>query len=288
MISRFKPFSLNIRGRLLRYERPAVMGIINATPDSFFAPSRALDSEAIAEKAAEMIAEGVDIIDVGAYSTRPGATAVSAGEELERLRMAIVAVRSVDSVIPVSVDTFRADIARLAVTEMGADIINDISGGEFDSGMFDVAAITHAPYILTHNPGTEGNMHPACQYGDVVADVLRWLSGRLRRLALAGVNDVIVDPGFGFGKTIEDNYRLMASLPLFEALDRPLLVGISRKSMIYKQLGVDPTDAQDGTTALNTVALLNGASIIRVHDVKAAAQTVRLIQLIDSTTKADN
>ncbi|MBD5213243.1 MAG: dihydropteroate synthase [Bacteroidales bacterium] len=282
MISRFKTFSLNVRGRLLRYERPAVMGIINATPDSFFAASRTPDRDSISRRAAEMIAAGVDMIDVGAYSTRPGADPVGVEEEIDRLRMAIVAVREVDQRIPVSVDTFRADVAGLAVTEMGADIINDISGGEFDDKMFDVAAATGAPYILTHNPGTESNLHPASGYGDVVADVTRWLGSRLRTLALLGVNDVIVDPGFGFGKSIEDNYRLMAELALFEMLGRPILVGVSRKSMIYRPLGIEPADAHDGTTALNTVALLSGASILRVHDVKSAVQTVKLIQLLDS------
>ncbi len=285
MISRFKPFSLNIRGRLLRYERPAVMGIINATPDSFYAPSRAEDAGAIARKASEMIASGVDIIDVGAYSTRPGAAPVSAADERERLRMAVAAVREVSETVPLSVDTFRADIAREAVGEWGADIINDISGGEFDADMTEVAASTGAPYILMHHPGKESELHPASRYDDVVADVMKWLSTRLRRLALAGVNDVIVDPGFGFGKTVEDNYRLMASLELFGVFDRPLLVGISNKSMIYRPLGITPTDAHDGTTVLNAVALLGGASILRVHDVVSAVQTVRLIQMLDSSNK---
>lgn len=279
MINRFRSFSLNVRGRLLSFERPAVMGIINATPDSFFAPSRGGDASAIARMAEEMLAEGVDILDIGAYSTRPGAAAIDAAEELSRLRVALAAVREVAPQVPVSVDTFRSEIAREAVTSLGADIINDISGGEFDSQMFDVVVATGVPYILTHHPGSESQLHPQERYADVTADVLRWLGARLNQLTLKGVNDVIVDPGFGFGKTSEDNYRLLASLDLFATLGRPLLAGLSNKSMIYKPLGVDPDEAHDGTTVLNTVALLGGASILRVHDVKAAMQAVKLIQM---------
>lgn len=270
------PFSLNIRGRLVEYSRPAVMGIINATPDSFYPGSRTPDAEAVAGRTRELLEQGADIIDLGAYSSRPGADDVSPDEEGRRLRMALEAIRSVSADVPVSVDTFRASLAEKAVTEWGADIINDISGGSLDPAMFDTVARLNVPYILMHMRGTPADMQQHCLYGDVTAEVAGELSQRLHRLSLAGVNDVIIDPGFGFSKTLEQNYRMLRELEVFAMLGRPVLVGVSRKSMITRLPAVEGGDALNGTTAVNMLALDRGAAILRVHDAGAARQAVEI------------
>ncbi len=277
----FKPFSLNIHGRLIEYDRPAVMGIINVTPDSFYAGSR-VNADEIGRRVRDMMGDGADMIDIGGYSSRPGAAAVSETEEIDRLAAGISALREVSPDIVVSVDTFRASVAKVAIEQMGADIINDISGGDLDDGMFETVAALNVPYILMHMRGTPADMQTLTDYPDgVTAEVLRDLSVKLRKLRLAGVNDVIVDPGFGFPKTLEQNYRLMADMPMFaELLDAPVLVGISRKSMVTRCLGVPASDALNGTTALNTIALLKGAQILRVHDVKACAEAVRIVSML--------
>lgn len=263
----------------MTWERQAVMGIINVTPDSFYAPSRTSDSASTAERTRRLIADGADMIDIGAYSSRPGAVEVSPDEELRRLERGIAAVRSVDADIPVSVDTFRADIAKRAVTELGADIINDISGGKFDERMLQTVVDTHAPYILTHIGGTLESMHSHPAYKDVTADVLMMLSEQLAKLSLAGVSDVIIDPGFGLGKSQADNYQLLSNLEQFKMLGCPLLVGISNKSMIFKPLNIKAEESQNGTTVINTIALERGASILRVHDAAAASQAITLYNL---------
>lgn len=277
----FKPFSLNIRGRLIEYDRPAVMGIINVTPDSFYAGSR-IKSDEMGGRVRAMIADGADMIDIGAYSSRPGASAVSEAEELDRLAEGMATLREAAPDVIVSVDTFRAGVAKAAIEQFGADIINDISGGDLDSNMFATVASLNVPYILMHMRGTPVEMQTLTDYPDgVTAEVLKDLSNKVRRLRLAGVNDVIVDPGFGFAKTLEQNYRLMTDLPLFGLLfDAPILVGISRKSMITRALGVSAQDALNGTTVLNTIALLNGAQILRVHDVKACSEAVKIVSLL--------
>lgn len=277
----FKPFSLNIRGRLIEYDRPAVMGIINVTPDSFYAGSR-IKSDEMGGRVRAMIADGADMIDIGAYSSRPGASAVSEAEELDRLAEGMATLREAAPDVIVSVDTFRAGVAKAAIEQLGADIINDISGGDLDSNMFATVASLNVPYILMHMRGTPVEMQTLTDYPDgVTAEVLKDLSNKVRRLRLAGVNDVIVDPGFGFAKTLEQNYRLMTDLPLFGLLfDAPILVGISRKSMITRALGVSAQDALNGTTVLNTIALLNGAQILRVHDVKACCEAVKIVSLL--------
>ncbi len=277
----FKPFSLNIHGRLIEYDRPAVMGIINVTPDSFYAGSR-VNADEIGRRVRDMMGDGADMIDIGGYSSRPGAAAVSETEEIDRLAAGIAALREVSPDIVVSVDTFRASVAKAAIEQMGADIINDISGGDLDDGMFETVAALNVPYILMHMRGTPADMQTLTDYPDgVTAEVLRDLSVKLRKLRLAGVSDVIVDPGFGFAKTLEQNYRLMADLPMFaELLDAPVLVGISRKSMVTRCLGVPASDALNGTTALNTIALLKGAQILRVHDVRACAEAVRIVSML--------
>lgn len=275
---KFRPFSLNLKGRLMEYDHPAVMGILNVTPDSFYAGSRVTGTVELHRRVERMLAQGADIIDVGGYSSRPGADDVSPEEEMARVRRGVEAIRRVSADIPVSVDTFRADVARHAVLDWGADIVNDISGGAIDSGMFPTVAELKVPYVLMHMRGTPATMQTMTGYEDVTADVVAELSGLMHRLELAGVADIIIDPGFGFAKTLDQNYELMRHLPqMAQLLGKPVLVGISRKSMITKLLSVTADEALPGTVALNTFALLNGASILRVHDVEAAVQAVRIV-----------
>lgn len=273
-----RAFSLNLGGRLMVYDRPVVMGILNVTPDSFYAGSRAIDDDSLARRVELMIREGADMIDVGGYSTRPGAADVDEKEEILRLRLGIEAIRDVDTNIPVSVDTFRAHVAQLAVEEMGANIINDVSGGNLDHRMFETVAQLRVPYILMHSRGTAATMQQMTDYKDVTADVIHELALKVRELSLLGVADVIIDPGFGFAKTLDQNYELMHNLPVISAAfpGRPLLVGISRKSMLTRLLDISPDDALDATVALDAMALTLGAQILRVHDVKAAVQTVKI------------
>ena len=272
-----RPFTLNIRGELRHYDRPVVMGILNVTPDSFYAGSRAVSEDQIAEHVSRMAYEGADIIDIGAYSSRPGVDEeVSENEEIERLRRGMAILRDINKEIVVSVDTFRANVARVAVEELGCDIVNDISGGDLDPEMTDTVAELKCPYILMHMRGTPANKQEFTQYNDVAADVMAEMAERLSLAAFAGINDVILDPGFGFSKTLEQNYALMRELPAFQVFHRPLLVGILRKSMITKLLGISTADALNATTALNAMALDRGADILRVHDVAAAVQAVRL------------
>lgn len=272
---------LNIRGRLVRYERPAVMGIINITPDSFFAGSRVRGEADIRARAEGMVARGADMLDLGACSTRPGAEMATEVEETERLVSAVEAVRAaVGAEVPVSVDTFRASVAQAAV-EAGADIVNDISGGLLDGDMFATVAELRVPYVLMHSRGTPATMQSLTDYpGGVVADVIGEMSGRLAELHALGVADVIVDPGFGFAKTLEQNYELMANLERFALLGCPVLVGISRKSMATKALGISADEALNATTVLNTMALERGAAILRVHDPLEARQAVLLTELL--------
>ncbi|WP_289874471.1 dihydropteroate synthase [Duncaniella muris] len=278
----FAPFSLNLKGCLHVYNRPQVMGIVNVTPDSFYSGSRTMDETEIGLRIESMIEDGVDFIDIGAYSSRSGAGDISPQEEMNRLRKGMAVLRGIAPEIPVSVDTFRADVAKAAIEEMGADIINDISGGALDSNMFDMVARLKTPYILMHMRGTPATMQQFTAYADVVADVVSDLSVKLRQLRLAGVADVIVDPGFGFSKNLEQNFKLMNDLSAFSVLDCPVLVGISRKSMITKSLNIEPSDALAPTVALDAIALTKGASFIRVHDVREAAQTVTLFSLLNS------
>lgn len=263
------------------------MGIINVTPDSFYAGSRTKTADKVACRVDAMISEGVDMIDLGAYSSRPGADDVSADEELHRLAMGMEVIRQ-STDIPVSIDTFRAQVASVAITELNADIINDISGGMLDNHMFSTVADLHVPYILMHMRGTPSTMQSLTDYSDcggVTPAVLQSLAGSVTSLRQSGVADIIVDPGFGFAKTVGQNYRLMADLPLFDTLGCPVLVGISRKSMLYKPLGISPDKSLDATTAANTIALMQGASILRVHDVRAAVQARAIVEM---TIQASN
>ncbi len=279
---KFQPFSLNLKGELVEITRPQVMGILNVTPDSFYSGSRSFDAKAIGLRIDEMIAEGVDIIDLGAYSSRPGADEVSPQEEMNRLEMGMELLRKKSVTAPISIDTFRADVAKFAIESLGADIINDISAGLLDDAMIDTIARLKVPYIAMHMRGTPSTMSSLTNYNDITADVIYELSERINRLTLAGVNDIIIDPGFGFAKTLEQNYELLRNLELLHELGYPLLVGISRKSMIYKVLDTTPQDALNGTTVLNTMALQAGAAILRVHDVKAAHEAIKLTQLTNN------
>lgn len=263
----------------MEIERPWVMGILNATTDSFYSGSRVMDEGDIAGRARAMVNDGADILDIGACSTRPGSEQVTIDEEIRRLDVAVRAVRdAVGDDIVLSVDTYRASVARHCVEQLGVDIVNDISGGDLDSKMFPTIAQLQVPYIVMHTRGTPATMQQLTTYhGDVATVVLEELSHKVDTLHQLGVNDVIADPGFGFAKTMEQNYRLLSSLDAFSALQVPLLVGISRKSMIQKALNCSAQEALNGTTVLNTIALMNGAHILRVHDVKAAVEARALV-----------
>ena len=234
----------------------------------------------LVERVQAMVAEGADVIDVGACSTRPGSESVDATEEMKRLKWALAAIRRVAPDVILSVDTYRADVARCCVEEWGADIINDISGGTLDEAMFPTIASLQVPYVLMHMRGTPETMSKLTDYNNVASDVLEWMARRIDELRQMGIADVIADPGFGFAKTMEQNYELMASLNAFHALDAPLLVGVSRKRMIYMPLETDAEHALNGTTVLNTMALMQGAHILRVHDVRAAVEAVKLVTLM--------
>ena len=279
MMQPFKNYSLNLRGRQVTIDRPWVMGIVNVTPDSFYSGSRVADDRTLVERVRQMVADGADIIDVGACSTRPGSGQIDAQEEMARLQWALAVIgREMPGVI-LSVDTYRADVARRCVEQWGVDIINDISGGTMDEAMFPTMAMLKVPYVLMHMRGTPETMTTMTDYGDVAADVLDWLTRRIDELRQMGVADVIADPGFGFAKTLEQNYQLLARLDVFHALEAPLLMGVSRKRMIYMPLGCTADEALNGTTVINTLALERGAHILRVHDVRAAAEAVKLVTL---------
>ncbi len=279
-----KPFTLNIRGELREFTRPVVMGIINATPDSFYSGSRRSYSE-IAATAAEMTEHGAGIIDLGAYSSRPGAADVSEKEEIERMRLAMKEIRSAVPSALVSVDTFRSEVARIAVEECGADIINDISGGMLDKQMIQTVASLRVPYIIMHMRGTPATMSGLCDYPEgVTAGVVKELSVSVSKAEEAGICDMIIDPGLGFAKTVEQNYELLRNTKLIgNTFNLPVLIGLSRKSMLTKPLGISADEALPATIAANTIALQGGASILRVHDVEAARQCVDVYGLSSQT-----
>lgn len=282
-----KPEYINIEGTLLSLSVPKVMGIINITPDSFYKHSQYVTDSEIVTAAVKMCQEGVDIIDVGGYSSRPGAQNVTIEAEEKRVLNAIRLIKKELPGVIISVDTFRSDIARKAILEYGANIINDISGFETDDRMFGIVAELNVPYILMHMKGFPGTMQNNPQYDDVVGDILKWFGERIYRLTTAGVKDIIIDPGFGFGKTVEHNFEILRRLCDFSVTGLPLLAGLSRKSMIWKTLGTSAGEGLNGTTALNMVALLNGADILRVHDVKEAVETIKLFQKLKGSVKDD-
>lgn len=272
--------SINVKGKLVDLTSPKVMGIINITPDSFYEGSRFLEEKEYLDAAVRMAEEGADMIDIGGYSTRPGAGEVSISEEKDRVLKAVKLINKELPGIIISIDTFRAEIAMEAVLGCGAGIINDISGGEADPEMFGIVEKLNVPYILMHMKGTPGRMEKNPVYDDVVADILRWFGERIAILQSVGVKDIIIDPGFGFGKTVSQNFEMLRRLSDFSVAGLPVLAGVSRKSMIWKTLGIKPEEALNGTTVLNTAALLNGADILRVHDVREAVQAVKLAVML--------
>ncbi|MBX2905647.1 MAG: dihydropteroate synthase [Taibaiella sp.] len=269
--------TLTNRGKALSLSTPAVMGILNATPDSFYHEKRASEAKGLLGLAEIMLKDGASILDVGGESTRPGAGAVSPDEEAKRVLPAITSLRKEFPDVWISIDTYHAEVARNAV-DAGADIVNDISGGLLDKDMLNTVAELDVPYIVMHIQGVPGTMQQDPQYNHVVQDVLRHLRQIISRCHDAGIKQVIADPGFGFGKTVEHNYELLAMLNTFSTLGVPVLAGLSRKSMICKPLKVSPVNALNGTTALNMAALMNGANILRVHDVREAIETVKLFR----------
>lgn len=273
-------FTLNCNGRLLVIDQPLVMGIINVTPDSFYPGSRFTGIDAILEQCEKMIHDGADIIDIGGQSTRPGSERLSVEEEIKRVISCIEAIHKKFPEAFISIDTFYSSVAKHAVGA-GASIINDVSAGTMDPEMIKTVASLHVPYVLMHMKGTPQTMQHDPQYENVTKAVLDFFIKRTNELHKAGVSDIVIDPGFGFGKTIAHNFELLKSLEVFKILNRPVLLGISRKSTIYKTLNISAGEALNGTTVLNTIGLLKGASIIRVHDVKEAKEAVSLINALN-------
>ena len=269
---------INVNGSLLDLSQPRVMGILNVTPDSFYAGSRTQTEAEIVRRVKQIVSEGAAIIDIGAYSSRPNADNVSAREEMERLRMGLKILFEIQPDAVVSVDTFRADVARMCVEEYGVAIINDIAAGEMDANMFHTVAALNVPYIMMHMQGTPQSMQQHPHYDNLLKEVFLYFARKVQQLRDLGVKDIILDPGFGFGKTMEHNYELLTHLEEFRIFELPLLVGVSRKSMIYRLLDITPQEALNGTTVLDTICLLKGADILRVHDVKEAVETVRIVQ----------
>lgn len=271
---------LNVNGSLLDLSTPCVMGILNVTPDSFYSGSRMQTEMEITCRVRQIVEEGAGIIDVGAYSSRPDAEHISAAEEMERLRTGLSILRKVQSDAVVSVDTFRADVAKMCVEEYGVAIINDIAAGEMDKEMFRTIAELNVPYIMMHMRGTPQDMQKHPYYDNLLKDVFLYFAAKVQQLRDLGMKDIVLDPGFGFGKTVEHNYELLAHLEEFRIFELPLLVGVSRKSMIYRFLGTTPQEALNGTTALNTICLLKGANILRVHDVREAVEAVKIVEMM--------
>jgi dihydropteroate synthase len=269
--------TLNLKGEIMDLSRPQVMGILNLTPDSFYGNSRISSVDAALQRVENCLQEGASFIDIGAYSSRPGADEVSMEEELERIIPAVEAISKRFPEAKLSIDTFRAKVARESI-EAGAHLINDISGGELDEAMFETVADLKVPYVLMHMKGNPKTMQKNPEYENITLEVTGYFAAKLQKLKALGVHDVILDPGFGFAKTLSHNYELMNHLTDLDLFGLPVLVGISRKSMIYKLLGTSPDEALNGTSILNTIALQKGASILRVHDVRAAAECITLVE----------
>jgi dihydropteroate synthase len=277
-------FTLNANGKMMTIDQPLVMGIINVTPDSFYAGSRFGETSIILQQAEKMLTEGADILDIGGQSTRPGSEQISAAEELKRIIPVIDAVHTKFPGAIISVDTYYSSVAKQAIAA-GAALVNDVSGGTIDPELIAVVASMHVPYVLMHIKGTPQTMLQEAHYENVTREVLDYFIGKTNELRKAGIHDIIIDPGFGFGKNSSHNFELLNSLSVFQMLDCPVLVGLSRKSTIYKTLGITPDEALNGTTVLNTIALMNGANILRVHDVKEAKEAIRLVTALPNSAK---
>lgn len=269
---------INVNGELIDLSTPCVMGILNVTPDSFYAGSRMQTEAEIERRAAQIMDEGAGIIDIGAYSSRPNAENISPREEMNRLRTGLEVLRRTQPNAVISVDTFRADVARMCVEEYGVAIINDIAAGGMDKDMFRTVAELNVPYIMMHMQGTPQSMQQQPHYDNLLKEIFQYFACKVQQLRDLGVNDIILDPGFGFGKTVNHNYELLAHIEEFRIFELPLLVGVSRKSMIYRLLGTTPQEALNGTTVLDTICLLKGANILRVHDVREAVETVKIVE----------
>ncbi len=274
-------YTLNCKGKLLAIDQPIVMGIINATPDSFFKVHSAPDLDGIISLAGKMIDGGATILDIGGQSTRPGSERIPAAQEIERVLPVIEAIQLKYSDTIISIDTYHSRVAEMAV-KAGASIVNDVSGGEMDNEMIGMVASLRVPYICMHMKGSPETMQKDIHYTNVLSEVLDYFILKIAECKAAGINDIIVDPGFGFGKKITHNFQLLKHLEIFKILEKPLLVGVSRKSTIYKTLGISADEALNGTTVLNTIALLNGAAILRVHDVKEASEAIELIRSLNA------
>lgn len=277
--------TINVGGELIDFTIPVVMGIVNVTPDSFYDGGKIEDEKTLLASVETMIKDGASIIDVGAVSTRPGSQLISTKIELGRLLPAVQAIRNSFPQIPISIDTFRSWVAVRVIDEIGPVIVNDISGGTLDSKMFETIGKMRVPYILSHIQGSPKNMQEDPKYDDIIKDISTYFSERVKRLTKLGVLDVIIDPGFGFGKKTEHNYELLNRLDSFKVFQLPVMVGVSRKSMIWKVLETKPEKALNGTTVANTLALMGGADILRVHDVKEAAEAIHIISEIKVTLK---
>lgn len=273
-----KQYTINVNGQLIDLSRPQVMGILNVTPDSFYFGSRKQTEWEIRERVEQIINEGGQMIDIGAYSSRPGADDVSEEEEMRRLREGMKIVKELAPDMPASVDTFRANVAKMCVEELGVGIINDISGGELDKDMFKTVAKLGVPYILMHMKGTPQTMQQAPHYDDLMKEVMMYFAEKVQKLRDLGQKDIILDPGYGFAKTLDHNYQLLRQQEMLQVFELPLLVGISRKSMIYRLLDTSPQEALNGTSVLNTIALHKGANILRVHDVKECVEVVKIVR----------
>ena len=270
--------TINCSGKIIDLSEPKVMGIVNVTPDSFYSGSRCQSENEVVERVKKHLSEGATFIDLGAYSTRPGCEDISAVEEINRLKPALDIITKEFPQALISIDTFRSQVAEFAISEYGVPIINDISGGMLDEKMPEIVGKYHAAYILMHMIGTPQNMQSNCNYNNLIEDITKFFAVQSEKFRKAGTNDIILDPGFGFSKTLDQNYELMNKMQDFEIFGLPILVGISRKSMIYKLLGGTPADSANGTTVLNTIALFKGADILRVHDVKPAVEAIKICE----------
>ncbi len=276
--------TINLNGRILDLAKPVVMGILNVTPDSFFDGGKYKTEKKIIKRAEEILEHGGTVIDIGAVTTKPGTEGLSTKDEIDRLLPAVKAVRKNFPNAFVSIDTYRSWVALKVIEECGPCMVNDVTGGNFDVHMFDTIGKLGVPYILMHMQGTPLKMQENPEYEDIIRDISLFFTDRVKKLTKAGVKDVIIDPGFGFGKTLEHNYELLNRLDSFKVFQLPLLVGISRKSMIYSLLGANPDEALNGTSVVNTLALMGGADILRVHDVREAAEAIRIMEMIRSTS----
>lgn len=276
----FEPYSINIRGQLYEINRPQVMGILNVTPDSFYSGSRAFSEDVIKKRVKQIVDEGADMIDIGGYSSRPNAEDISPEEEYERLAIGLKIIKDVAPDIIVSVDSFRASVIENCYKNFGIDIVNDIAAGELDPEMIPTVGRLKLPYIMMHMRGNPVTMMQLTDYDDLTSDILKYFSKKIKEATGAGICDIIIDPGFGFSKDLEQNYELLKNLNCFKSLELPLLVGVSRKSMIFKLFGYTPAESLNGTTVINTISMLSGASIIRVHDVKQAVEAATIINKI--------